>query len=336
MSRKGEPLGVNNTLALDVEADQLATPTSVEELVEWLQTLADQPLYVLGQGSNVVLGARLEGLTLIPSMNAMILLGRNDHSVDVRAEAGVVWDDLVAWTVKQGWHGLENLSLIPGSVGAAPVQNIGAYGVELADVLSRVQVFDRLQQDVYWLAAAECDFGYRHSRFKCADYGRFIILAVDLCLPVSEPCRIDYGPLKAAFEHVPAEGVTAQAVRDAVIRIRQSKLPDPAVLPNAGSFFKNPVVSRNHAEQLRKQHPELVSYRQDDSEKLAAGWLIERAGWKGRRLGPVGMHQAQALVMVNYGGATREHIQQLAEAVKTDVMSQFGVMLEQEPINMPA
>ncbi|MFC6330746.1 UDP-N-acetylmuramate dehydrogenase, partial [Alloalcanivorax gelatiniphagus] len=310
-------------------------PASAAALADLLaRRRADEPLYVLGQGSNLVLDGELPGLTLIPALDHL------DYQVDgdqawVTAGAGVVWDRLVADTVARGWRGLENLSLIPGTAGAAPFQNIGAYGVELADVLDSVEAVSVADGAVVRFSAAECEFDYRDSLFKSRRRGEFIITAITLRLRRHGACRVDYGGLAARFADADPASLDPAAVRAAVIELRQSKLPDPAVLPNAGSFFKNPVVSVAHYQQLKQAEPELVAFAHRDGMKLAAGWLIERAGWKGRRLGPVGMHREQALVLVNHGGARAADVRALAEAVRADVRERFAVTLEQEPIPLP-
>ncbi len=325
-----------NTLALPARAACLARPKTLDELEQVLAERDPQsPVYVIGEGSNLVIQEDLPGLTIALALDGMIKVRETDQHVWVAAGAGVHWDDLVAWTVEQGWQGLENLSLIPGTAGAAPFQNIGAYGVELAQVLEQVTVMEIATGELTHFPAGECDFAYRDSRFKSRDKGRFIITGIELKLNRQAQCNISYGPLQQHFAGLASGEVTAAAVREQVIAVRQSKLPDPAVLANAGSFFKNPVVSTEKAEALKDAFPQLVAYPQQDGVKLAAGWLIEAAGWKGKQLGPVGMHRDQALVLVNHGGATPSDVMALAAAVRTDVWQRFGVQLEQEPIVLP-
>lgn len=325
-----------NTLGLPAQAACLVRPTTLDALE---QVLADRdpqaPVYVIGEGSNLVIQGNLPGLTIHLALDGMIRVRETEQHVWVAAGAGVHWDDLVAWTVEQGWQGLENLSLIPGTAGAAPYQNIGAYGVELAQVLEQVTVMEIASGKVTHYSCEECEFAYRDSRFKGRDKGRYIITGIELKLNRQANCNISYGPLKQHFEGLPPQAVTAAAVRKQVIAIRQSKLPDPAVLANAGSFFKNPVVSSEKAQALKIAFPDLVAYPQHNGVKLAAGWLIEAAGWKGRQLGPVGMHSEQALVLVNHGGATPSDVLALAAAVRGDVWQAFGVQLEQEPVVLP-
>ncbi|MDX1804555.1 MAG: UDP-N-acetylmuramate dehydrogenase [Alcanivorax sp.] len=325
-----------NTLRLPARAEALARPHTLDQLSQLLTDRdASQPLQVLGEGSNLVLRGDLPGLTLIPALDGMARVREDRDYVWVAAGAGVRWDDLVGWTVSQGWQGLENLSLIPGTAGAAPFQNIGAYGVELAQVLEQVTAMDVQTGLLHHFSADQCDFAYRDSRFKSADRGRYVITGIELRLNRHAVCNVEYGPLKVAFAAQNPADISPAAVRQQVIAVRQSKLPDPAVLPNAGSFFKNPLVSQSHYQGLKARYPELVAYPQGDRVKLAAGWLIERAGWKGKRLGPVGMHSEQALVLVNHGGAVSQDVLALAAAVRQSVQEQFLVTLEQEPILLP-
>ncbi|EKF75217.1 UDP-N-acetylenolpyruvoylglucosamine reductase [Alcanivorax hongdengensis A-11-3] len=325
-----------NTLRLPARAAALARPHTMDQLATLLTGRDPRlPLQILGEGSNLVLRGDLPGLTLIPALDGMTCVREDGRHVWVAAGAGVRWDDLVAWTVARGWQGLENLSLIPGNAGAAPFQNIGAYGVELSQVLEQVTAMAVDTGVVHHFSASECDFAYRDSRFKSADRGRYVITGIELRLNRQAACNVEYGPLKAVFANQPPEAITPAAVRERVIAVRQSKLPDPSVLPNAGSFFKNPVVSDAQHTALSTRFPDLVAFPQPAGAKLAAGWLIEQAGWKGRRLGPVGMHSEQALVLVNHGGATSADVLALAAAVRDSVRTMFGVELEQEPILLP-
>ncbi|HEX5679027.1 MAG TPA: UDP-N-acetylmuramate dehydrogenase [Alcanivorax sp.] len=329
-------LSAANTLALPARAQRLARPADVAALGELLAARSPhEPLYVLGEGSNVVLRGDLPGLTVIPAFERIDYLDETQDQVRVRAGAGVVWDRLVADTVARGWGGLENLSLIPGTAGAAPFQNIGAYGVELADCLESVDTVAVADGRAVRFAAAECEFDYRDSLFKSRRRGEFIITHITLRLHRHGARRVDYGGLAARFADQDPRTLDPATVRAAVIELRQSKLPDPGVLPNAGSFFKNPVVSADQHARLKDRYPDLVSFLHPAGNKLAAGWLIEHAGWKGRRLGPVGMHRDQALVLVNHGGARAGDVLALAGAVREDVLARFGVALEQEPVTLP-
>lgn len=292
----------------------------------------DQPWLLLGSGSNLVLAGDVDGLVIRLEMSGKRVVHEDDEHVWVRAQAGENWHELVRWTLEQGWSGLENLSLIPGTVGAAPVQNIGAYGVELKDVLEQVLVLDALDFGLKHLSADDCQFGYRDSLFK-RETGRRVILSVDLRLHKQPQTQLDYGPIRAELERRSIQEPTPLDVSDAVIAIRQTKLPDPAELGNAGSFFKNPVIGAEQATDLKQQFPDMVQYPLADGQvKLAAGWLIEQAGWKGRAVADAAVHERQALVLVNHGTATGADVLTLAAQIQTDIASRFGVQLEIEPV----
>lgn len=292
----------------------------------------DQPWLLLGGGSNLVLAGDVDGLVIRLEMSGKRVVHEDDEHVWVRAQAGENWHELVRWTLEQGWSGLENLSLIPGTVGAAPVQNIGAYGVELKDVLEQVLVLDALDFGLKHLSADDCQFGYRDSLFK-REAGRRVILSVDLRLHKQPQTQLDYGPIRAELERRSIQEPTPLDVSDAVIAIRQTKLPDPAELGNAGSFFKNPVIGAEQATDLKQQFPDMVQYPLADGQvKLAAGWLIEQAGWKGRAVADAAVHERQALVLVNHGTATGADVLTLAAQIQTDIASRFGVQLEIEPV----
>lgn len=292
----------------------------------------DQPWLLLGGGSNMVLAGDVPGLVISLETTGRRLVHEDDEHVWVRVQAGENWHELVRWTLEQGWYGLENLSLIPGTVGAAPVQNIGAYGIELKDVLEQVLVLDALDFGLKQLSVEECQFGYRDSLFK-REPGRRVILSIDLRLRKTAQLQLEYGPLRAELERRGISQPSAMDVSDAVIAVRQSKLPDPAALGNAGSFFKNPVISAEQAAQLKQQYPHMVQYPLANGEvKLAAGWLIEQAGWKGKRQGDAGVHEQQALVLVNYGTASGADMLALAADIQADILQRFAVLLEIEPV----
>ena len=324
-----------NTLGLRALVDVYIEITDQQQLPELLMDAETRqwPVTILGGGSNVVLRDNLRGL-LIHIANRGITVQESTECVRVTAAAGESWHGLVMHCVDHGWWGIENLALIPGTVGAAPVQNIGAYGVELASVLESVTVWDRTLRQWRELNVEDCGFAYRDSVFKHTD--RHIVCSVTLRLCRNGTPRVDYAALRA---YLAAEGLTSPTQRQvaaAVIALRKSKLPDPALLPNVGSFFKNPVVSRSEFVRLQRGYPDIVHYPQEDgSVKLAAGWLLEQAGWKGRREGDVGMHAQQSLVLVNYGHATGEEVLQFASTVQQQIQSQFGVNLDIEPVVLP-
>jgi len=342
-------LGLPAWAAVAVLDDESAIPALCEALAAGRNgpkgREADAPLFILGGGSNVVIQARPRHRVLRVALHGIRLWDETaDHWI-VEAAAGESWHGFVDRCLSQGWPGLENLALIPGTVGAAPVQNIGAYGLELDQRLHSVVAWDLRAGREHELHPDECGFAYRDSLFKRDGAGRWLIVRVRFALPKAWTPRLDYPDLRdhpglRGVDNTPdAGGATPEAaptprqIFDAVCDIRRRKLPDPAVLGNAGSFFKNPVVDAARAGRLQGQFPDLRTYPQADGRvKLAAGWLIERAGWKGRRLGPVGMHERQALVLVNHGGAQAADVLALAGAVRVDVQERFGVDLEQEPV----
>lgn len=284
---------------------------------------------VLSGGNNVLFTEDYDGLLLTPVARQITILEERGDTIRVRAEAGVEWDDLVEWAVGRGLWGLENLSLIPGKAGAAPVQNIGAYGCEAADTIRRVEMFCVETATMLTLDAAHCGFGYRESVFKHALKGRVVITAIELELSRTPRPRLGYGDVER--EVGARGGATLRNIREAVCAIRRSKLPDPAVLGNAGSFFKNPVVEAPVAEALLAEYPDMPHYPAPEGRvKLAAGWLIDRAGMKGHREGNVGVHERQALVLVNYGGATGGEVIAFAHRVRQRVRERFGIEIDTE------
>lgn len=329
-------LNLSNTLALRAKAQHLVCLDHVDQCVALQALCRNYPLrYVLGGGSNVVLADDIPGLVIKIQTKGVRIISESDTEVIVEAQAGENWHQFVQYCLDRGWWGLENLALIPGTVGAAPVQNIGAYGVELQQRVHQVQAWDLDVGRLQTYSAEQCQFAYRDSLFKRSESGRHIITAVQFKLikPIGWQPVLLYPDL---VNHPFLKNeMSAQAVFKAVVAIRQSKLPDPAQLANAGSFFKNPMVDYALYEQIQALYPQVVAYPQGERVKLAAGWLIEQAGWKGKRMGPVGMHARQALVLVNYGGATHTELVQLVQHVKADVWRLFQVELEQEPINMP-
>lgn len=321
-------------MGLPSRAAALVRFDDVEQLGELTELAATQgKSFVLGGGSNVILQPSLSGLVIKVETQGVRLLHEQDDEVVVEAQAGENWHGFVSNCLQQGWYGLENLALIPGTVGAAPVQNIGAYGVELDQRFHSLLAWNLHEGRLLELGPADCGFSYRDSVFKRAEPGHWLIVALRLRLSRAWKPVLDYPALSGHPSLRETAKLTPEQVFEAVCDIRRSKLPDPSVLPNAGSFFKNPVVGNEDYARLHTLHPNIVAYPQEGGAyKLAAGWLIEQAGWKGRRMGPAGVHERQALVLVNHGGATADDIKQLAEAVKADVQARFGVLLEQEPV----
>ena len=324
-----------NTLALPGRAALYAEVHTVDQLAQLAGKIAGRR-FILGGGSNLLLSGDYDGLVLRMAIGGRELVGEDSEAWYVRAGAGENWHEFVAWTLAQGWPGLENLALIPGTVGAAPVQNIGAYGIEAGERIDSLSAIDTRSGETLRYDRNACRFGYRDSVFKqSGDHlsGRLAITSVTFRLPKSWQAITRYGEVAAELAARSIDQPDARQVFDAIVAIRQRKLPDPAQLPNAGSFFHNPRVDAATADRLRATHPGLPCYAQPDgSSKLAAGWLIERAGWKGRDLGPVGMYEKQALVLVNRGGATGGDVVALMRAVQHDVREQFGVDLTPEPV----
>ena len=326
-------LRARNTFGVEARANAYLPVSSVAMLrtVRDDAGLAAMPRFVLGGGSNLLLTRDLDALVLHMVNRGIAVVGEDPDHVFVCAQAGESWHALVQWTLAQGLGGLENLSLIPGSVGAAPIQNIGAYGGELADCFHALQAFDFDSGQVLTLTREACTFAYRDSIFKQELRDRVAIINITVALPKRWQANLRYVELADAL--APISNPSAIDISEAVMAIRRRKLPDPAVIGNAGSFFKNPVVSAAQRDALLLAYPQLVSYEQaNGSVKLAAGWLIDQCGWKGRSLGAAGVHDRQALVLVNRGGATGEELVQLAERIQTDVALRFGVNLEIEPV----
>lgn len=326
-----------NTLGLKARARALLRyerPSQLPEIAEAAKQYAR--LLILGGGSNVVLAPELQCLVVkVESKGVRLLLDSSGERV-VEAQAGENWHDFVATCIANGWNGLENLALIPGTVGAAPVQNIGAYGVELDQRFHSLTAWDMHEQRIVEMGVSDCQFSYRNSFFKRAAPGRWLIMALRFNLPMQWRPVLSYPDLQGhPLVRQAGAGIQAGQIFEAVCDIRQRKLPDPAVLGNAGSFFKNPVIDAQAYAVLKAAHPALPAHAQaGGGYKLAAGWLIEQSGWKGRRLGAAGMHDRQALVLVNHGGASAQDVIALADAVRSDVLAQFGVRLEQEPVHV--
>jgi len=325
-----QPLTALNTFGVEATCDNLFRFTSEQDIQDWLagMPIAPEKFFVLGGGSNLLLLGHIP-LTFLKADITGITYENSGDQVLVTAGAGVNWHDLVLDSLEQGYSGLENLSLIPGNVGAAPIQNIGAYGVELEQLFVSLNAVDLYSGEKVVFEHKDCEFGYRNSVFKNRCKGQYLITEVTLKLNISPKLVLTYGPLKALSDNT--DNLTAKDVSDEVIRIRQSKLPDPETLGNAGSFFKNPVISNHQYNQLKSDYPELVAYAVDDSHmKLAAGWLIDQCGLKGYRQGDAGVHQQQALVMVNHGNASGRELLELAAHVRDTVLERFGVKLEPE------
>lgn len=324
------PLRQRNSFHVEEQAERLIEFDREEDLDLIFGKGRPERWYVLGGGNNILFTRRFEGTLIKPAATGITVIGEDTDTVTLRAEAATDWDRMVAWCVERGLWGAENLSLIPGTVGASPVQNIGAYGAEAAGIIYRVHLYDTLRREHATLEKADCRFAYRDSIFKHEMRGRTVITAVELRLGKHPSPNLAYGDLKAQVEA--RGGASIANIRDAVCAIRRSKLPDPDTLGNAGSFFKNPVVDNATAERLREEDPACPVYPVSAHGmcKLAAGWLIDRAGLKGFRMGRVGVHERQALVLVNFGGATGDEVIALARYVQDRVFDRFGVRIEPE------
>jgi UDP-N-acetylmuramate dehydrogenase len=307
--------------------------SEVKQLPSVLRQFKDVPILILGGGSNLLFTDNFDGLVLAMRNKGIAIEEESDTEVLVKAAAGEVWHDLVMYATARGWGGIENLSLIPGTVGAAPIQNIGAYGVELKDVFHSLEAYLPHREIFTNFTAAQCQFAYRDSIFKRELKGKAIISSVTLRLQKQPLANISYGAIAETLQAhgIAPQNATIAQVSEAVIAIRKSKLPDPSVLGNAGSFFKNPEIDSVHFEKLKATFPELPGYPvSEDTVKVPAGWLIEQCGWKGRRVGETGAHAQQALVLVNYGGAHGKDILNLARQVQQSVEDRFGIAIVPE------
>lgn len=316
----------HNTFGMDVEAKRFVEYDSEEELIGLLPSLESKYLHI-GGGSNLLFRGNFDGTILHSVIKGIEIQENCGEYVLVRVGAGVVWDDFVAWTVERGWGGIENLSLIPGEVGASAVQNIGAYGVEAKDVIVQVKAIHLKTGEKRSFVTDECCYAYRQSIFKNELKGQYAITYVTYKLKVRPTLKLSYGNMKALLEK---KNVTVSDVRQFIIDTRNAKLPDPTVLGNAGSFFKNPVVSRDKFQEIQKDYPQMPYYEVENGVKIPAGWMIEQCGWKGKSLGKAGVHEKQALVLVNLGGASSEEIVTLCNAVCKDVKETFGIDIHPE------
>jgi UDP-N-acetylmuramate dehydrogenase len=321
-----------NTFGIDVLAEAFANITSENELVDTLQTHQDRPLFILGGGSNMLLTKDIKALVIHINNKGTKVLETNGNDVIVEAAAGENWHEFVIWCIANDFGGVENLSLIPGNVGTAPIQNIGAYGVELKDTFFNCDAINIKTQEKKTFNLEDCNFGYRNSIFKNEAKNAYIITKVRFKLTKkAHSYNISYGAIKTELEKNNSTKPSLKAISDAVINIRQSKLPDPKKIGNSGSFFKNPVIALALYKELLKNFPEMPHYPiSEDSVKVPAGWLIEKAGFKGKTFGNYGVHKNQALVLVNYGGAQGEHIHELALLINKTILRLFSIGLECE------
>lgn len=332
MIQQSIDISAYTTFGVHVTAALFGTFDSEESLSSILSTNTKRPILILGGGSNILATKDIDALVLKNEMKGIKVVTEDDDFVVVESGAGEIWHEFVMHCVQNDWSGIENLSLIPGSVGASPMQNIGAYGVEIKDVFHSLDAFHIQNGAIKTFSKEECEFGYRESVFKRKLKDQYVILRVRFKLSKHSKINTTYGAIEAQLEANGISTPTIKDVSDAVIAIRSSKLPDPKLLGNAGSFFKNPVVSAGTANAILENYPDAPVYDTTDKElkKLAAGWLIEKAGWKGKRIGNCGVHEKQALVLVNFGGATGSEIFNLSQQIMDDVNHMFGVQLERE------
>lgn len=336
---KDYQLKANNTFGIPAKCDSFIEYAGCEEL----KVLYDRKVFEgqwmsVGCGANLLFCGDYHGVIIHSVARNVEVVEENDRDLLVRVEAGCVLDDFIAYAVSMDWGGVENLSAIPCSIGAAPVQNVGAYGVEAKDVVESVLVFDTRDGSICSFTNEECAFGYRNSMFKSNP--QYVVLSVDIRLSKasSRQLRLDYGNLRSALPAPisPEDKDALRVIRETVCRIRHEKLPDPAVIGSAGSFFKNPVVDRSVVDRLLSEYPKMPFYEMGTGCKVPAGWLIEQAGWKGRNLGPAGVYEKQALVLVNLGGATGDDVWRLAQSIVNSVKEKFGVEISPEVIKIPS
>ena len=318
-----------NTFSIDCYAAFFTVVTSVSELSKILDEphFFNLPKLFLGGGSNILLCSDYEGLVVLIDLKGISDLGYGM----IKVQAGENWHDFVLWSINNGYNGIENLSLIPGNVGAAPIQNIGAYGVELKDVFIELEAFHIDSKEIHLFNRESCHFAYRDSVFKNDLNGKYVILSVTIQLREDGLVNSSYGSIVDVLNQKSIYNPSPKDVSEAVIFIRSSKLPDPKEIGNSGSFFKNPVIPKSHFEDIKKEYADVPSYLVNDREvKVPAAWFIEKAGWKGKRIGNYGVHNKQALVLVNYGGANGNDIYKLAQDIQSSIKDKFGIPLQME------
>ena len=320
------------TFGIDKKAKFFTTVETLDELKAALLAAKEKqlPVFILGGGSNILLTQDIDGLVIKLEIKGINLVKEDGDQLWVEVGAGEMWHELVLHSIAEDWAGLENLSLIPGTVGASPMQNIGAYGVEIKDVFDSLQAMHRETLEMQSFNAEACRFGYRESVFKQTFKDQFVITSVTFRLSKTPNFHLEYGAIREVLAANDIDQPSIRAISDAVIQIRQSKLPDPKEIGNAGSFFKNPTIPSAHFDALKASYPSIPGYPSAEGVKVAAGWLIEQTGWKGKRIGEVGVHAKQALVLVNYGGGTGEEIKKLSEQIQASVYDKFEVQLQAE------
>ncbi len=321
-----------NTFGIDAKAESFCDISSISTLKEVLKEKHSNPLFILGGGSNMLLTQDIEALVLHINLKGIEVISETENTVVIKSMAGENWHEFVLWCLDRNYGGVENMSLIPGNIGTAPIQNIGAYGIELKDVFMSCEALNIANQTTKTFTKSDCNFGYRDSIFKQDLKGKYIITSINLELTkVNHKLRVDYGAIKTELEASEIDNPTIQDVSKAVIAIRQSKLPDPKDIGNSGSFFKNPIISAEQFHELQENFPEAPSYKISNTEiKVPAGWLIEKAGFKGKRFNDYGVHNKQALVLVNYGNAKGSDIYKLALLIQKTIKRIFNINIETE------
>lgn len=322
----------HNTFGIDAKAKQFIAVHAIEELREVLQQHPDEQKFILGGGSNMLLTQDVDALVIHVDLKGKEIVSQDDDFVTVKAQAGENWHEFVLWTIGQNFGGLENMSLIPGNVGTTPIQNIGAYGTEIKDTFVSCDAMEISTQKVRTFTNAECRFGYRESVFKQELKNQYIITSVQFRLTKrNHKINTSYGDILAELAKKNIENPQLKDVSNAVIAIRQSKLPDPKELGNSGSFFKNPIISKTDFDQVQQKFPDIKFFPVSETEvKVPAGWLIEQAGFKGRRFGDAGVHKNQALVLVNYGNASGQDILNVSKEIQKTILEKFGIAIEAE------
>lgn len=333
IDKKDYSLLAHNTFGIDVSCRRFLEYSSIEEarLVAEILRDGNNPFLIIGGGSNLLLTKDYAGVVVHSAIKGIEAEEQTDGTVMLTCGSGEVWDDVVAYSVERGWYGAENLSIIPGEVGASAVQNIGAYGAEVCQIIDKIEAVEIATGDIRIFDVEECGYGYRQSRFKKEWKDRYLMTHVTYRLAKQQPLRLEYGNIKAELERKDISEPTLAQLRQVIIDIRNEKLPDPKVEGNAGSFFMNPVVTREKYEELAALYPNMPHYTIDaEHEKIPAGWMIDQCGWKGKSLGRAGVHSKQALVLVNRGAATGNEIVRLMQAIQQDVKEKFGINIHPE------
>jgi UDP-N-acetylmuramate dehydrogenase len=321
-----------NTFGIDQKAKFFVQVSSLEDVRDALKEAqkAGLPIFILGGGSNILLTQDVEALVIKVNIKGYQVLKEDADHVWVQVGAGEVWHEFVQKAIASNWAGVENLSLIPGTVGASPMQNIGAYGVEIQEVFDHLQAVDIDTFELITFDHSQCQFGYRESIFKNKAKGKYVIVQVTFKLNKTPSYNIEYGAIQSTLTELGINALSIEAIGKAVIYIRQSKLPDPKVIGNAGSFFKNPTVSVSKFLHLKTLYPDIPGFANETGMKIPAAWLLEQAGWKGKTFGKIGVHKQHPLVLVNYGGGQGSEIKQLSVTIQKDIENKFGILLTPE------